>query len=130
MTNSFKYFGLTMPVFTISYGSFLLLWGIIVSIVSNSQSITSWIPALLGGPICLMGILSLVKPGKVKIWSHLAVAIALIAFLGGFDFFRGISSEGGLFNNPMASISKIMLMITGGFYIFGCVRSFRFARKL
>lgn len=129
MTEAFKYFGLTMPKFTIGYGVFLLLWGTVVSLISGSQSITSWIPALLGFPICLMGFLAIVKPAGIKIWSHIAVLFGLVAFLGGFDFFRGLFSDGGAFGNPTAAISKIMLLTTGAVYVFGCLKSFKWARR-
>ena len=129
MKEVFKFFGITMPKFTISYGAFLLLWGILVSLISGSQSITSWIPAFLGAPICLMGFLSLSRPSGIKIWSHIAVLFGLLAFLGGLDFLRGLFSDGDAFGNPTAAVSKIMLMTTGAVYVFGCIKSFKSARE-
>lgn len=60
---------------------------------------------------------------------HIAVLIGLIAFFGGGDFFRGISSDGGAFSNPWAGASKLMLFTTGLIFTILSVRSFIFARK-
>ncbi len=129
MKKAFTFFGITMPKFTMSYGAFLMLWGTLISIISGSQSITSWIPAFLGAPICLMGFLSLSRPSGIKIWSHIAVLFGLLAFLGGLDFLRGLFSDGGAFGNPTAAFSKLMLLTTGAVYIFGCIKSFKSARE-
>tara|TARA_Y100001970_G_scaffold107430_1_gene134346 strand:+ start:3059 stop:3454 length:396 start_codon:yes stop_codon:yes gene_type:complete len=129
MKEVFKYFGITMPIFTISYGTFLILWGVSVSIISGSQSITSWIPSFLGAPMFVMGLLSLNIPSGIKIWSHIAVLLGLLAFLGGLDFFRGLFSDGGAFGNPTAAVSKMMLLTTGAVYVFGCIKSFKWARE-
>ena len=129
MKKAFKFFGISMPKFTISYGAFLLLWGVLVTLISGAQSITSWIPAFLGAPICLMGFLSLSRPSGIKIWSHIAVLFGFLAFLGGLDFLRGLFSDGGAFGNPTAAISKVMLLTTGAVYVLGCIKSFKWARE-
>jgi hypothetical protein len=55
---------------------------------------------------------------------HIAVVIGIIAFLGGLDFFRG------MFTNYYAGLSKLMLLITGLAYVYFCVQSFIFVRRL
>jgi len=57
------------------------------------------------------------------------VIIGILAFLGGIDFLRGITSEGGPFSNPWAGSSKLMLFITGGLFTYFCFSSFLLARK-
>ena len=47
----FKVAGLTMEKLSIYYGLFLILWGLIVSFISGSGSMTSYIPSILGLPI-------------------------------------------------------------------------------
>ena len=61
----FKSLGLNMPILTIVYGGFLILWGAAFSL--NSQSVTSWIPAMLGLPILVSGLLAKQIPAKRNI---------------------------------------------------------------
>ena len=125
----FKFLGVRMPEFTMGYGVFLILWATLVSVVSESQSITSWIPSFMGAPILISGILAKVNPERRKVWMHIAVFFGLLSFLGGLDFLRGFSADGGPFAKPYAGASKLMLLVTGGVYTLGCVKSFIWARK-
>lgn len=129
MENEFKFAGQTIADLTIRYGIFLIAWAAAVSIGAGSKSITSWIPAMMGAPIFIAGLLAKAKPAQKKIWMHVAVVFGLLAFLGGLDFFRGFASEAGPFANPAAGASKLMLGITGGVFTFACVKSFIWARK-
>ena len=125
--NEFKIAGLTIPVVTIGYGVFLVLWGAAFSI--GSKSFTSWIPSMMGAPILVSGLLAKVKPDQKKLWMHVAVVFGLLCFLGGLRVLKGIGSEEGMFGNVKAASSQLMLVITGGVYTFACVRSFIWARK-
>ena len=116
-----------MPRLTIGYGLLLVLWGGLFSI--GSESITSWIPSMIGAPILLSGILAVLKPGWRKAVMHVAVLFGLLAFLGGFRFFSAIGSEGGLFGKPKAAASQLMLLVSGGLYTIAAVRSFIAARR-
>ena len=129
MTNEqeFRFLGQTLPKLTIGYGVLLVAWGALFSI--GSESITSWIPSMIGTPILISGLLAHLKPALRKAVMHVAVLFGLLAFLGGFRFFAALGSEAGLFGNPTAAISQLMLLVTGGVYTFGCVQSFRAARK-
>ncbi len=113
-----------MPNLTTGYGALLVLWGIAVSILSESDSITSYFPSMLGAPILLSGILATRNPEKRKFWMHIAVTFGLLCALGGTRFFMVMSD--GL---DYASSSMLMLLVTGSAYTFLCVRSFIEARK-
>jgi len=126
--NEFKIFGITIEKFSIFYGLFLILWGIIVSLVSESNSFTSFIPSLIGLPILIFSLLSIKFVGKKKFFMHIVALLGLIAFLGGFDFFRSVFS-GNTFHNLWADTSKIILLITGAFFVYQCIKSFFYARK-
>ena len=126
--NEFKIFGITIEKFSIFYGLFLILWGIIVSLVSESNSFTSFIPSLIGLPILIFSLLSIKFVGKKKFFMHIVALLGLIAFLGGFDFFRSVYS-GNTFHNLWADTSKIILLITGAFFVYQCIKSFFYARK-
>ena len=126
--NEFKIFGITIEKFSIFYGLFLILWGIIVSLVSESNSFTSFIPSLIGLLILIFSLLSIKFVGKKKFFMHIVALLGLIAFLGGFDFFRSVYS-GNTFHNLWADTSKIILLITGAFFVYQCIKSFFYARK-
>ena len=124
----FKFLGNTMENISIKYGIFLVIWASVISWLSQSESFTSWIPALIGLPIFLFGWLSRINPSKKKVFMHFAVLFGLIAFLGGLDFIRGVISDQGSFSNPYAEVSKLLLLLSGGMFCFLCVKSFRIAR--
>lgn len=123
----FKIFGFTMPQISMIFGVFLIAWATVFSL--ESKSITSWIPAFLGAPILVSGLLAFYFPKQKKIWMHIAVLFGLIGFVGGFRFFQGFSNELGPFAKPKAAISQLMLIICGGLYTFSCVKSFIWARR-
>jgi len=127
--SEFKIAGLTMEKLSIYYGLFLILWGIIVSFMSGSDSLTSYIPSILGVPILIFSYLSVKFASKKKMFMHIVVLIGLIIFLGGLDFIRSLIT-GNAFSNFYADLSKIMMLITGLFFTYQCIRSFIHARKM
>ena len=122
-TQDFRVFSLSIEFLTILYGLFMIIWGISISLISGSASITSMIPAFIGVPLAFIGFISMIKPTFRKALMHIAAVIGIIAFLGGLDFFRG------MFNNYYAGLSKLMLLITGFVYVYFCVQSFLFVRR-
>ena len=122
-TQDFRVFSLSIEFFTTLYGLFMVIWGISISLISESSSMTSMIPAFIGVPLAFIGFLSMINPTLRKALMHIAVVIGIIAFLGGLDFFRG------MFNNYYAGLSKLMLLITGFIYVYFCVQSFIFVRR-
>ena len=122
-TQDFKVFSLSIEFLTTLYGLLMVIWGISISLISGSSSITSMIPAVIGVPLAFIGFISMIKPTFRKALMHIAVVIGIIAFLGGLDFFRG------MFNNYYAGLSKLMLLITGFVYVYFCVQSFIFVRR-
>ena len=125
----FKVAGLTMEKLSIYYGLFLILWGVIVSFISGSGSFTSYIPSILGAPILIFSYLSIKFISKKKMFMHIVVLFGLIIFLGGLDFIRSLVT-GNAFSNFYADLSKIMMLITGLFFTFQCIKSFIHARKI
>lgn len=126
MEKEFTFLGKEMEKVSIFYGAFLIFWGFLVSVLSQSSSITSFIPAFFGLPILIFGFLTLKFPAKKKVFMHIAVLFGILAFLGGLDIMRNI---GSLFDNLWADLSKLMLLITGFSYTYLCIKSFIFARK-
>ena len=126
--NDFKAMGLTMENFSICYGLFLIIWGIIVSLISKSGSFTSYIPSFLGLPLLIFSYLAIKFEAKKKIFMHIVVLFGLIIFFGGLDFLRSVIT-GSAFENNWADASKLMMLLTGFYFTFQCIKSFIHARK-
>jgi hypothetical protein len=124
----FIFLGKSMESVSITYGIFLIIWGVAVSFISGSNSLTSFIPSIFGLPILLFSFLAAKFPNKKKLFMHMVVLFGLIVFIGGLDFSRGLI-KGTLFNNIWADTSKLMMLTTGLIFNFLCVKSFIFARK-
>lgn len=125
MSEEFKVAGQTIPTITTAYGAFLVLWGIVISQISDSSSITSYFPSMLGAPLLISGILANSMPEKRKLWMHIAATFGLLSAIGGTRFFMVMSD--GL---NYASGSMLMLFLTGSGFTFICVKSFIHARKM
>tara|TARA_B100001029_G_C14750591_1_gene280537 strand:- start:61 stop:456 length:396 start_codon:yes stop_codon:yes gene_type:complete len=128
MNKEFTFLGNSMENISMIYGIFLIIWGLGVSILSGSQSITSLIPAILGLPILIFSFFAKKLPERKKLFMHIVVLIGFILFLGGLDFIRGLI-QGNIFVNLWASSSKLMMMISGLLFIILCAKSFVLNRK-
>jgi hypothetical protein len=128
MSEQFTVGGQSIPIITTGYGAFLVLWGVVISQISGSNSITSYFPSLLGLPLLISGYNCLDKEGsseKRKFWMHIAATFGLLCALGGTRFFM-VMSDGINY----ASGSMLMLLVTGSIYTYICVQSFIHARKV
>ena len=121
---SYTVAGQSIPTITIGYGVFLALWGIVISQLSSSDSITSYAPTFAGMPLLITGILATKIPEKRKLWMHIAATFGLICAIGGTRFFM-VMSDGINY----ASGSMLMLFVTGLIYTYFCIQSFIWARK-
>ena len=74
-TQDFRVFSLSIEFLTTLYGLFMVIWGISISLISGSSSITSMIPAFIGVPLAFIGFLSMIKPTFRKALMHIAVVI-------------------------------------------------------
>ena len=124
MAEEFKPMGMSMANLTIGYGIMMIIWGIAVSILSGSNSFTSYIPSVMGGLLVVPGILTNMQPEKKKLWMHVAVLVGALCALGGTRFFM-VMSDGINY----ASASMLMLFVTGSIYTYLFVQSFKHARK-
>ena len=128
MNKEFTFLGNSMENIAMIYGIFLIVWGIGVTILSDSQSITSLIPAIFGLPIIILSFFAKIFPDRKKLLMHIVVLIGLIIFLGGLDLIRGLI-QGNFFVNLWASSSKFMMIISGLVFTILCIKSFIFNRK-
>ena len=128
LNKEFKVLNITIEKLSLYFGFFLIVWGIIVSFVSGSSSVTSYIPSFLGFALVIFSYLAIKFSSKKKLFMHIVVIVGLIIFLGGLDFIRTLIS-GYAFENLWADISKLMMLLTGLYFLIQCIRSFVFARK-
>ena len=126
--NVFKVYGMTIEKFSIIYGLFLIFFGILVSFISNSTSLTSYIPSFLGLPILLFSSLAIKFDHKKKLFMHIVVIFGLLIFFGGFDFMRSLIN-GNVFQNFWPDVSKLIMLLSGTLFNLQCIKSFIYARK-
>lgn len=124
MSEQYTVAGQSIPTLTAGYGGFLIIWGVVISQLSDSNSITSYFPSLLGIPLLLSGVLAMKMPEKRKLWMHIAATFGLLCAIGGTRFFMVMGD--GL---NYASSSMLMLLLTGSVFTYFCVQSFIHARK-
>ena len=122
----FKFGGLSMPRLTTFYGIFLILWGVLVSLISESDSWTSYFPSFLGLPIFFYGVLAEIKPQSRKLAMHIAAIFGILCAIGGTRFFMVMTRDD---TSNWAKSSMLMLLVTGSIYTYSCVKSFKNARE-
>ncbi len=127
ISQQFKFLGFTALDCSIIYGIFLVTWGLVITQMSNSNSVTSLIPTFLGLPILILSFLSKLLPSNQKLFMHVVVLFGFLSAVGGGDFFRSVLS-GDAFGNFWADISKLTMLISGCIYCFICIQHFRYIK--
>ena len=127
-TKEFKFLNFNIIDLCIFYAIFLIAWGLIISFISVSNSITSYIPSILGFPILFFSILSKIFTIRQKLFMHIVVFFIALIFIGGLDFLRSFVGQSGM-GSVWASSSKFMMLVSGGIFIYLCIMSFRYARQ-
>ena len=77
-----------------------------------------------------MGYLAIKYEHRKSFFMHLAVIVGLVMFIGGLDLIRTLLGDSIVFNNFWADLSKLFLLIFGGFHTYLCISSFRHIRRL
>tara|TARA_B100000886_G_scaffold85303_1_gene55886 strand:+ start:790 stop:1212 length:423 start_codon:yes stop_codon:yes gene_type:complete len=113
-----------MPFVAIIEGGFLVLVGIIAYIYSGQASVTALIPSIFGLGILVPGYVAYYNSEMAKHAMHVTAVFALIGILGSLDSILGFL-EG---EYSLANISKGVLLIICGEYLYFCILSFRAAR--
>jgi hypothetical protein len=103
-------------------GAALIAIGVIVSLASSSESVTSLIPAFIGVVFVALGLTARAKPDLNHHLMHGAAALSLLAILGSLGSLIGRGSTGWALFSQLATV-----VITGAF-LFLAVNSFRAAR--
>ncbi len=112
-----------MPGKAIGAGAALIALGIVVSIASDSSSVTSLIPAMIGVLLAGFGVVARTRPGIGHHFMHAAAALALLAILGSLGSAIGRGSTG------WALFAQLGTVVIAGVFLAYAVASFRNARQ-
>ena len=113
-----------MPLVAIIEGGFLVIIGIIAYIYSGQSSVTALIPSIFGLGILIPGYVAYYNSEMSKHAMHVTAVFALLGVLGSLDSILGFLDG----NYSLANISKGLLLIICGEYMYFCILSFRAAR--
>ncbi|MBK01273.1 MAG: hypothetical protein VX983_08855 [Actinomycetota bacterium] len=113
-----------MPKKAATSGGVLIALGVIVTIVSDSQSVTSLIPAFIGAVFLILGLLARAKPDLNHHLMHALAAIALLAVLGSLGSLISRSSTG------WALFAQLATTVIAGFLLQQSVMAFKNRSKL
>ena len=117
--------GQTVPRIAIIQGSILSSWGALAYFVQSADppSVTALIPAFMGFPMIILGVLSEINDVNRHHYMHASMILALVMAIGGLRLIVGWSEMSGL-----ALISHLFLLVGGISFIVIGVISFRHAR--
>ncbi len=104
-------------------GGVLILLGVVVTILSDSGSVTSLIPAFIGIVFVALGAAARFRPDLNHHLMHGAAALALIAILASLGSLIGRGSTG------WALFSQLATVVVTAVFVYLAVLSFRAARK-
>ena len=123
MGEEFRVFGISVPRIAILNGVVLSAWGVIAYFIQSSDppSITALIPAFMGLPMLLLGLLSERNPTNRNHYMHACMVVALIMALGGARVVAGGMSW-------LAIVSHLLLLQVGVSFTIVGIMSFRHAR--
>lgn len=107
----------------IGAGVALIALGVLVSVVSDSSSVTSLIPAFVGGLFLILGLGARVRPAIGHHLMHAAAAIALLVILGSLGSAIGRGSTG------WALFAQLGSIVIAGVFLGYAVASFRSVRQ-
>ena len=100
-------------------GAILIALGVIVTIVSDSGSVTSLIPAFMGIILLVLGLAASAKPSMSHHLMHLMAVVALLALLGSLGSLIGRGSTG------WALFSQLVTIAVTGFLLVNAIQAFR-----
>lgn len=125
MTEEFTTLGMTVPRIAEINGVVLILLGAVsyFSQTSDPPSITALIPAFLGFPMLVLGVLSEINPQNRHHYMHGSMFLALAMALGGARIVTGFSEM-----SILAILSHLLLLQIGISFMITGIRSFRHAR--
>jgi uncharacterized membrane protein len=121
---------MNMTRWTLVYAATLLLLGIGAYLGTGAESVTALIPAFLGIPVLLCGLVAL-KTGRTKVALHVALVFGLLGIVGGAMGLPQLPTllSGGEVPRPTATLTQSILFFLSVVYLALGVRSFILARR-
>ncbi len=119
-----------MAKITIGIGCVLIALGVGGYFGTGRESMTALIPAFVGLPLALLGVVAL-NDGRRKHAMHAAAALGLLGFLGASRGFAKLPAllTGGEVEKPVAAYMQIAMSLVCLVFLVLCVRSFIRARR-
>ena len=114
---------MNMPKISLVVGILLVVQGVGFYVGTSSRSITALIPAFVGLPILVLGIVAL-KESARKHAMHVAAVMAMLGFLAAV----GRMASVGL-SISAAGISVLIMALLTGVFLVLCIKSFVDARR-
>ena len=127
MDDAFTFMGMSVTNLAKLFGLILVAWGIIAYFMQSADppSITAMIPAFMGLPLLLLGLLADWNESNSHHFMHTAMVFALLMVLGGAQGLLDIDGKSNL-----AIGSHLILALLGIIFMVAGIMSFRHARKL
>lgn len=107
---------------TMIVGAILIILGGLVSVLSDSNSITSFIPSFIGVALVILALVAQAKPDLNHHMMHGVAMVALLAILGSLGSLIGRGSTG------WALFSQLVTIVACGGLLFFAIQSFKAAR--
>jgi hypothetical protein len=122
---------MNMTRWTLTYAGALLLLGLGAYFGTGARSVTALIPAFLGIPVAICGLVAL-KTGRPKVPAHIALVFALLGVVGGAMGLPHLPAllSGGEVARPTATLTQSILFFLSLLYLALGIRSFIHARRL
>ena len=113
-----------MGKLTLGFGTVLVLIGVIGYFATGGASVTALIPAFIGVPVLIAGLL-MMRPGIKSFGLYLATALALLMALGTL---RGVA---GLFSGELstATVVNVAIFLMSAGYLVAAVREIFAGRR-
>lgn len=103
-------------------GIALIVLGVVVSVASDSKSVTSYIPAFIGGAYVVCAAISALWAAANKHVMHAAALISVLAIVGSLGIMIGRGATG------WALFSQAATTVIAGVFLVFAIRSFRAVR--
>ena len=119
-----------MAKITIGIGCVLIALGVGSYFGTGRTSMTALIPAFVGLPLALLGVVAL-NDRRRKYAMHAAAGVGLLGFLGASRGFAKLPAllTGGEVEKPVAAYMQIAMSLVCLVFLVLCVRSFIRARR-
>lgn len=111
-----------MAIKALGTGAALIVLGVVVTLASDSGSVTSLIPAFVGAVFVVIGLLAKAKPELNHHLMHAAAVVSLLAILGSLGSAIGRGASG------WALFAQLATVVIVGLFLWQAILSFRAAR--